>query len=73
MLVERVTYGFIAAGAQGIEFDIHSNPAEARCDGPQAVLGHEAERNITNARRIHATLAGIGIETGSSVAVAAGA
>jgi len=69
-LVERVAYGFVAAGAQGFEFDIHSNPAEALCDGKQAV-GPEAPRIVQNARRMHAMLAGIGIETGSSVAVAA--
>lgn len=69
-LVERVTYGFIAAGAHGIEFDIHSNPSEALCDGKQAVT-HEAARIIENARRIHAMLSGVGIETGTSVAVAA--
>ena len=70
-LVERITYGFVAAGAQGIEFDIHNNPAEALCDGKQAVQ-HEAGRIVSTARRIHAMLDGIGIETGSSVAVAAG-
>lgn len=72
-LVERVAYGFIAAGAQGIEFDIHSNPAEALCDGKQAVQG-EAGRIVANLRNIHAMLADVGIETGTSakVAVAAG-
>lgn len=70
-LVERVTYGFVAAGANGVEFDIHSNPAEALCDGKQAVLGGEASRIIRHARQIHAMLDGIGFETGASVAVAA--
>jgi 3-deoxy-7-phosphoheptulonate synthase len=69
-LVERVAYGFVAAGANGFEFDIHSNPAEALCDGKQAV-GAEAGRIIGNARRIHAVLEGVGYETGTSVAVAA--
>ncbi len=69
-LVERVAYGFIAAGAHGFEFDIHSNPSEALCDGKQAV-NYEAERIIHNARGIHAMLAGVGMESGSSVAVAA--
>ena len=69
-LVERMTYAFVAAGAHGVEFDIHSNPAEALCDGKQAVQ-HEAGRIIQTARRIHGMLDGIGIETGSSVAVAA--
>jgi 3-deoxy-7-phosphoheptulonate synthase len=69
-LVERMTYAFVAAGAQGVEFDIHSNPAEALCDGKQAVQ-NEAGRIIRTARKMHAMLDGIGIETGSSVAVAA--
>lgn len=69
-LVERVAYGFIAAGAHGIEFDIHSNPAEALCDGKQAV-GPEAGRIIANMKAIHSMLEGVGIETGSSKAVAA--
>jgi 3-deoxy-7-phosphoheptulonate synthase len=69
-LVERVAYGFIAAGAHGIEFDIHSNPAEALCDGKQAV-GVEAGRIIRNARAIHGLLAGVGMETGATKTVAA--
>ena len=66
-----MTYAFVAAGAQGVEFDIHNNPAEALCDGKQAVQ-HEAGRIVTTARRIHAMLDGIGIETGTSLAVATG-
>lgn len=69
-LVERVAYGFIAAGAHGIEFDIHSNPAEALCDGKQAV-GIEARRIISNMKAIHSMLDGVGIETGAAKAVAA--
>ena len=67
---KRQTYAFVAAGAHGVEFDIHNNPAEALCDGKQAVQ-EEAGRIIATSRRIHAMLEGIGIETGSSVAVAA--
>lgn len=66
-LVERVSYGFVAAGANGLEFDIHSNPAEALCDGRQAVR-EEAGRIVDKARAIHALLAGIGVESGSVVA-----
>jgi 3-deoxy-7-phosphoheptulonate synthase len=68
-LVERVTYGFIAAGAQGFEFDIHSNPAEALCDGKQAV-GKDAGRIVENSRKLHAMLSSVGMETGSTVAMA---
>ncbi len=63
-LVERVAYGFVAAGANGFEFDIHNNPAEARCDGKQAV-GPEASRIVENARAIHGLLRSVGTETGS--------
>ena len=70
-LVERVAFGFIAAGANGIEFDIHSNPAEALCDGKQAV-GAEAARIIQKMHAIHALLADVGMETGASKAVAVG-
>jgi 3-deoxy-7-phosphoheptulonate synthase len=69
-LVERVAYGFIAAGANGIEFDVHSNPAEALCDGKQAVNEPDAARIVRNIRQIHAMLAGVGYETGSVMAVA---
>ncbi|GAB4333061.1 MAG: 3-deoxy-7-phosphoheptulonate synthase [Dehalococcoidia bacterium] len=69
-LVERVAYGFVAAGAQGLEFDIHCNPAEALCDGRQAVQ-HEAGRIVARARAIHAMLADVGVETGSVAPVAA--
>src|SRR4029079_16406542 len=69
-LVERVAYGFVAAGACGFEFDIHSQPAAAPCDGKQAV-GHEARRIVANARRMHAMLADVGYETGATAPVAA--
>jgi 3-deoxy-7-phosphoheptulonate synthase len=69
--VERVAYAFVAAGAHGFEFDIHSNPADALCDGAQAV-NVEAKRIVENARAIHAMLAGIGITSGSVMPVAVG-
>jgi len=69
-LVERVAYGFIAAGAHGFEFDIHSNPADALCDGAQAV-NVEAKRIVDNSRAIHEMLSGVGITSGSVAAVAA--
>jgi 3-deoxy-7-phosphoheptulonate synthase len=68
-LVERVAYALVAAGANGYEFDIHSNPAEALVDGRQAVTV-EAERIVRNSRAIHAMLSGVGIETGTATAVA---
>ena len=70
-LVERVAYGFVAAGANGLEFDIHSNPAEALCDGKQAVGEAEATRIVGNARRVHQMLEGVGYETGATLAMVA--
>jgi 3-deoxy-7-phosphoheptulonate synthase len=69
-LVERVAYGFVAAGANGLEFDIHSNPAEALCDGKQAVGESEAARIVGKARQIHGMLGEIGYETGAALAAA---
>ena len=69
-LVERVAYGFVAAGAGGLEFDIHSNPEEALCDGSQAVTD-EAERIVSTSREIHALLHNYGMETGKSTEITA--
>lgn len=69
-LVERVAYGFVAAGANGIEFDIHNNPQEALCDGKQAVT-FEAARIVETCRRVHSLLDGIGLESGTTLPVAA--
>ena len=66
-LVERVSYGFVAAGAQGLEFDIHCNPEEALCDGRQAVR-EEAPRIVARTRQIHALLAE-SVESGIPAAV----
>ncbi len=67
-LVERVSYGFVAAGANGLEFDIHCNPEEALCDGRQAVR-EEAPGIVARARQIHALLAE-GVESGMHAAAA---
>ena len=37
-LVAPMALAAVAAGADGIMIDVHANPAEARCDGPQALL-----------------------------------
>ena len=66
-LVERVSYGFVAAGANGLEFDIHCNPEEALCDGRQAVR-EEAGRIVSRSRQIHDLLAE-GVESGIHAAI----
>lgn len=43
-LVEPMARAAFAAGADGVMIDVHSNPAEALCDGPQALLPDELKR-----------------------------
>ena len=40
-LVVPLSRASIAVGADGVIVDVHANPEEALCDGPQAVLGNE--------------------------------
>src|SRR4029077_5118562 len=40
-LVAPMALAAVAAGADGIMIDVHSDPASARCDGPQALLPDE--------------------------------
>ena len=40
-LVAPMALAAVAAGADGIMVDVHAAPAEARCDGPQALLPDE--------------------------------
>jgi 3-deoxy-7-phosphoheptulonate synthase len=40
-LVAPMALAAVAAGADGVMVDVHANPAEARCDGPQALLPDE--------------------------------
>lgn len=37
-LVEPMARAALAAGADAVMIDVHANPAEALCDGPQAML-----------------------------------
>lgn len=40
-LVAPMALAAVAAGADGVMIDVHANPEEARCDGPQALLPGE--------------------------------
>src|SRR3712207_3105753 len=40
-LVVPLSRAAIAVGADGIIVDVHPNPEEALCDGPQALLGND--------------------------------
>ncbi|HEX4776165.1 MAG TPA: 3-deoxy-7-phosphoheptulonate synthase [Acidimicrobiia bacterium] len=41
-LVEPMALAAVAAGADGVMLDVHADPANARCDGPQALLPGDA-------------------------------
>jgi 3-deoxy-7-phosphoheptulonate synthase len=43
-LVEPMARAALAAGADGVMVDVHDNPSEALCDGPQALIPAELER-----------------------------
>jgi 3-deoxy-7-phosphoheptulonate synthase len=49
-LVVPLSRAAIAAGADGVIVDVHPNPEEALCDGPQALLGGEL-RSLAQAVR----------------------
>ena len=40
-LVVPLSRAAIAAGADGVIVDVHPNPEQALCDGPQALLGND--------------------------------
>jgi 3-deoxy-7-phosphoheptulonate synthase len=44
----------MAAGAHGIIVEVHYNPAEAQCDGPQALLPEAFKEMMTQLRAIAA-------------------
>jgi len=54
--VECLTLAGIAAGADGLLIETHPNPAEARSDGPQAVVLAEFPELVEKARRVASAL-----------------
>jgi 2-dehydro-3-deoxyphosphooctonate aldolase (KDO 8-P synthase) len=46
--VEHLAYGALAAGANGLFFEVHPNPDEAICDGANQLDVHRFERIVKN-------------------------
>jgi 3-deoxy-7-phosphoheptulonate synthase len=44
----------MAAGAHGVIVEVHYNPAEAQCDGPQALLPEKFKELMGQLRQIAA-------------------
>jgi len=55
-LVEPMARAALAAGADGVMIDVHDNPAEALCDGPQALVPDELKRLGAELAALGATL-----------------
>jgi 3-deoxy-7-phosphoheptulonate synthase len=51
-LVVPLSRAAIAVGADGVIVDVHPNPENALCDGPQALLGNDLRELATAVRRL---------------------
>ena len=51
-LIASMTKAAVAAGADGVMIDVHSDPSAARCDGEQAILPEEFENLVHDMRRV---------------------
>jgi 3-deoxy-7-phosphoheptulonate synthase len=61
-LVAPMSLAAAAAGADGIIVEVHPNPDEALCDGPQALLADDFAEYVANVERV-AALAGKAFST----------
>lgn len=55
-LVVPLSKAAIAVGADGVIVDVHPNPEEALCDGPQALLGNDLRELAQAVRRLPAAV-----------------
>jgi 3-deoxy-7-phosphoheptulonate synthase len=60
-LVAPMARAAIAAGADGVMIDVHTNPGTALCDGPQALTPDELQ---ALSKELHALAAALGREVG---------
>lgn len=51
-LVPSTSLGAVATGADGLIIEVHPNPAEALCDGPQSLTCEEFERLMGRLRKV---------------------
>lgn len=59
----------MAAGAHGVIVEVHYNPAEAQCDGPQALLPETFKSLMGQLRQIAAVMGKEFVEIGEAAAV----
>lgn len=57
-LIMTMSMAAIAAGASGLEIEVHHNAREARCDGQQMITADELARLIERCNCIHSNIIG---------------
>ena len=55
-LVEPMAKAAVAAGADGLQIEVHNDPAHALCDGPQSLKPEEFAAVAKKLHQLHATL-----------------
>ncbi|MEC4677886.1 MAG: 3-deoxy-7-phosphoheptulonate synthase [Nitrospirota bacterium] len=55
-LIPAMAKAAIAAGADGLMIEVHSNPMEAFCDGDQAMLPHDFKSLVVDLKRVAAAV-----------------
>ncbi|MCI8304943.1 MAG: 3-deoxy-7-phosphoheptulonate synthase [Lawsonibacter sp.] len=58
-LVEPLAMGAVATGADGLQIEVHNDPAHALCDGPQSLKPEAFDPLAKKLLALHATLQGM--------------
>ena len=53
-LVGPMSLAAVAAGADGLMIEVHNNPAQALCDGPQALKSNEFDELVKKIEKLRA-------------------
>ena len=55
-LVDPMAMGAVATGADGLQIEVHNDPAHALCDGPQSLKPEEFVLLANKLHKLHAAL-----------------
>ena len=58
-LVEPLAMGAVATGADGLQIEVHNDPAHALCDGPQSLKPEAFDPLARKLLALHATIKGM--------------
>ena len=59
-LVEPLSMGAVATGADGLQIEVHNDPAHALCDGPQSLKPEDFDPLAKKLLKLHAELQSLG-------------